>query len=112
MSNQLSLTFDQDTAARFETFHANNPNVYDVLLRLAREWVAATDGRKIGIGALTERARWELVVTTNDPDYRINNNFRAFYARLLMLRNQDLRGLFDLRSSAADEWCLSLQEAS
>lgn len=104
MIGQLGLTFDTDTSSKFERFHAENPRVYEVLLRLAREWSVRTGGRRLGIGALTERARWELVMETSDPDYKINNTYRAYYARLLMLRNPELRGMFELRTSAADEW--------
>ncbi|OCB57664.1 hypothetical protein A5677_17015 [Mycobacterium malmoense] len=107
-ARQLELSFDPTIADRFVEFHRSNPNVYATLLRLAREWVQQTGGKKIGIGALYERARWELAITTNDPDYRLNNDFRAFFARLIMYENPDLRGLFELRYSAADEWLASL----
>lgn len=100
----MTAAVEADLVYKFEKFHSENPRVYEVLLRLAREWRARTNGRKLGIGALVERARWELVMETNDPDYKINNTHRAFYARLLMLRNPELRGMFDLRASAADEW--------
>jgi hypothetical protein len=91
-------------AQKFERFHADNPRVYETLLHLSREWLRRMGGRKCGIGALFERARWELAMETNTPDYKLNNNFRAFYARLLMLKNPELRGMFDLRVSEADEW--------
>lgn len=112
MSDQPCLPFGQSIAERFEQFAADNPNVYDVLVRLAREWVRRTGGRKIGIGALFERARWELAIATNDPDYRLNNNFRAYFARLIMLQEPDLAGLFELRHSDADTWVLDRQFAS
>ena len=96
--------FDLNAAEKFERFHSDNPRVYEVLLHLAKEWQRTTGGRKLGIGALTERARWELAIETSDPDYRINNTHRAYFARLLMKRNPELRGMFDLRASAADEW--------
>jgi hypothetical protein len=85
--------------------------VYETLLILSREWLRRMGGRKCGIGALYERARWEIALATSDPDFRLNNNFRAFYARLLMLNHPELRGLFDLRVSAADVWILEKQVA-
>ena len=102
--SQLSLVFDASMADRFERFHEDTPRVYESFVALAREWVRRTGGRKVGIGALTERVRWEIAMATSDPEFKINNNFRAFYARLLMLNNSDLRGLFELRTSEADEW--------
>jgi hypothetical protein len=104
MSAQLALVFDATMAQRFEQFHQDNLHVYSTLVRLAKQWVAHTGRGKLGIGALYERARWEIAIQTKDPDYRLNNNFRAFYARLMMHNEPELRGLFELRSSEADEW--------
>ena len=42
---------------KFDTFNNANPQVYTVLLRLAREWVDRTGRRKIAIATLYERAR-------------------------------------------------------
>lgn len=92
------------TAEKFEEFHVENPRVYETLVRLARQWVQRTGRHKLGIGALYERARWEIALATSDPEFKINNNFRAFYARLIMRDHPDLDGLFELRSSEADEW--------
>lgn len=104
MSDQLSLAFSASMAQRFEEFHEANPRVYYTLLHLSREWRRRMGDRKCGIGALFERMRWEIQITTSDPDFKVNNNFRAFYARLLMLKNPELAEMFDLRSSEADAW--------
>lgn len=100
----MTALHDATLSQRFERFHADNPNVYATLARLAREWARATHNRKIGMKSLFEVARWQLVIETNDPNYRLNNSFTPYYARLLMLQEPDLRGIFDLRVSEADEW--------
>ena len=82
--------------AGFWMFHAANPGVYRLLVRLAREWQAAT-GKRIGIKCLFERARWEIGVQTAGDEYSLNNNHTAFYARLIMQQEADLCGLFNLR---------------
>ena len=101
MSDQLALCLD-DTA--FDRFHADNPKVYETLVRLAREWVARFGGHKLGIATLYETARWQITLATNDAEFRLNNNWRSYYARLIMAQEPDLAGLFDLRASKADEW--------
>lgn len=103
-AGQLCLAYGITTAERFEQFHDENPIVYVTLVRLAREWVKATGRHKIGMAALRERARWEIVMATNDPDFKINNNYTPFYARLIMARCEDLADMFDLRTSEADDW--------
>lgn len=102
--NQLALDLDVSLGEKFERFHGENPNVYRTLVRLAREWVNQTGRSKIGIKSLYEVARWHLAIETSDPEYRLNNNYTAFYSRLIMLRESDLDGVFDLRCSEADDW--------
>lgn len=94
----------ETNAEKFEKFHVDNPHVYDALCRLAREWVTGTGRRKCGIGSLVEVVRWQIAMRTNDPHFKINNTFNAFYARLLMANEPDLAGIFELRASEADEW--------
>lgn len=98
----MTAVVEDTLQARFEAFNRENPDVYTVLVRLAREWVRRT-GRKIGIGALYERMRWEIALSTTDLDFKVNNDYRAFYARLIMRRERDLAGMFVTRRSAADD---------
>lgn len=93
-----------DNAEKFEKFHRDNPLVYDALCRLARDWLAATGRRRAGIGSLAEIVRWQIAMRTNDPDFKINNTYNAYYARLMMATEPDLAGIFELRTSDADEW--------
>ncbi len=96
-----------DSAAdRFERFHQDNPDVYETLVALAHQWIARTGRSKIGIASLYERTRWEIAIATNDPDFRLDNTLRAYYARLIMAQEPTLRGVFDLRTSAADAWII------
>lgn len=104
MSDQLLLIYDGTTASRFEEFHRHNANVYRTLVSLAREWINSTGKQKLGIGALYEVARWRLAVESGDADYRLNNSYRAYFARLIMAQERDLADLFELRTSAADAW--------
>jgi hypothetical protein len=105
---QLPLLFCGSTAAAFEEFHRANPAIYTTLVRLAREWVARTGQHKLGIATLFERTRWEIALETNDPSFKLNNSFRAYYARLIQKQESDLDGFFHLRTSAADSWIESV----
>jgi hypothetical protein len=66
--------------------------------------VSRTGRHKLGIKTLYERARWEIALATTDADFKLNNNFTAWYSRLIMAQEPDLAGLFDLRTSKADLW--------
>lgn len=104
IAGQLTLSFDPTITDRFEAFHRDNPKVYETLVHLAREWINRTGRRKLGIATLFERARWEIALVTTDPEFKLNNSYRAYYARLIMQQEPDLAGLFECRTSEADEW--------
>lgn len=81
---------------QFRIFHNNNPHIYDELVKLARE--AKQAGRdKFSINMLFEVVRWNRFIQTNDSSYKMNNNHRSRYARLIMENEKDLEGLFNLR---------------
>jgi len=84
--------------ARFEAFHALNPWVYRAFVELARDY----QGRgypRIGIGHLTEILRWQRRMKTYDPasDFKLSNDYRSRYARLIMAQEHDLEGFITTR---------------
>lgn len=94
--------------AAFRRFHEENPHVYERLKRLAFKLkVRGVD--RWGMKALYEILRYEEAVATNSPAalYRLNNNFTALYARMLMEQEPDLEGFFELRQrdgSSTERW--------
>lgn len=80
----------------FDRFHAANPHVYETLVRLAREWRYHQRRTLCGIGMLYERCRWELGIRGEGEPLALNNNYRAFYARLIM-GEPGLDGIFETR---------------
>ena len=89
---------------RFVTFHNGNPNVYRRLCELARD-VQAAGHKNAAIGLLWERLRWEnyMPVKTSVEKYKLNDHFRAEYARLIMNREPDLQGFFETRALRRQE---------
>jgi hypothetical protein len=87
-------TIDQ----RFATFHGDYPQVYRLMVGFARQ--ARKRGYEhYGIAAITERARWEVHMTWG-PDwegFKLNNDFKSRYARLIMDTEPDLAGFFRVR---------------
>lgn len=97
---------ERDTDAplqfEFERFHLAHPEVYEVLVKLARK--AKRKGHdRLGIAMLWEVMRWEhMVGDQSGKEWKLNNNWKAFYARLIMEQEPDLAELFDTRRSVAD----------
>jgi len=108
---QLGLpTFDDITAAdpspmaeAFRKFHRENPWVYRELRRLALD-LANRGRRRYGIAGLFEVLRWHRAMSTDaDDGFKLNNNHRAFYSRMLMANESRLEGFFAQRKSEADD---------
>jgi hypothetical protein len=83
-------------------FHAANPRFYHIFTRFSLE--AALAGRKrFGANLVTERIRWYTAVESKGDDFKINNNWAPFYARLFEHDHPQHQGLFRLREAAADK---------
>lgn len=82
----------------FLDFHDENPQVYARLRDIARE-VRRTGRRHFGIRVIWERLRWIATFETTDPnvDLKLNDHYTRHYARLLMEREPDLAGMFEVR---------------
>lgn len=82
--------------AAFWEFHEKNPQIYRMICRFSNE--AITKGRKrLSINMLFERIRWYTQIETTDEDYKLNNNHRAFYARLWLRDHPGWPDFFALR---------------
>lgn len=86
---------------RFARFHEANPWVYEELVMLARR--AKRRGlKKIGIDVLFGNLRWRQAIrTTGERGFKMNNDFRSRYPRLIMDQEPDLDGFFEVRSLKA-----------
>jgi len=88
----------------FWKFHSDNPNVFhlfaDVALKTKRS------GRdRYSIQAIAEVVRWQTDIETIDQHFKLPNNTRAYYARLLMHEFPSLKNFFNTRPVAgADLW--------
>lgn len=84
---------------RFAEFHADNPHVYYQLKRLALAQRRAGNDRG-SINQLFEVLRWQVSMSTAGDDFKLNNNWRSFYARLLMEQEPELAGFFETRGGS------------
>ena len=85
----------------FLRFHEENPEVYDTLVQLSDRWLSRRPGEPCGIGMLYEVARWTISLRTKGEPLKLNNNYRAFYARRLMDEHPRFEGLFRTRKQRA-----------
>jgi len=81
---------------KFETYHKDNPHVYDLFVRFAKE--AKESGRdKFSAYAIFERIRWFVDVETRGDRFKVNNNYRPYYARKMMEEYPEFHDFFHIR---------------
>lgn len=94
--NPVNRVLGQSLEEQFDAFHGANPHVYAALHSLAVT-LKRRGAKKAGIGQLFEVLRWQYALQTQGSEYRLNNNYRSFYARLLN-EEPELRGMFETRT--------------
>lgn len=67
--------------SRFEKFHRENPEVWKLFKRFAEDAISA-GLRTLSANFLFERIRWETSVVTKGDNYKVNDHYRPYYARL------------------------------
>lgn len=86
----------------FIDFHNKNPAVYKTLVFQSRQYRRMHPTKKLGIATLWENLRWDFMMTTDaEDDFKLNNNHKAHFARMIMNENPDLADLFETRETKA-----------
>jgi len=85
----------------FFDFHKVNPNVYAVFERFSLE--AAESGiKKTSAWLIVNRIRWEVEIKTYGDEYKIQNGYIQYYARLFMKNHPQYFGFFDTKKIKGD----------
>ncbi len=87
---------------QFLEFHENNPHVLKRIIGMTHE-LKDEGHSKVGMQMIFEVLRWQAMLRTIANDYKLNNDYAAFYSRLIMETNPDLDGIYMIRKSKIDE---------
>ena len=90
-----------DIETAFWRFHAHNPHVYGLFNKFAMDLVDRGYTR-LSANRIVERIRWETMIDTVDPRFKINNNHRPYYARMWMKKNPTMGISFETRRVTGD----------
>lgn len=74
-------------------YHKDNPHVYEYFDKYSREAIDS-GAKKCSPWLIVGRIRWETAITTSDTDFKISNDYIAFYSRLFMHENPEYKGFF------------------
>jgi hypothetical protein len=88
---------------KFIRFHQDNPHIYTKIRRACKDlWKAGV--HKASIKLIFEHLRWNHLIEQGKDDFPINNNYHAYYARVIMAANPRFVGFFDVRVQQEGDW--------
>jgi hypothetical protein len=96
-NSAIVIEDDDKIAIRFRAFHEQNPWVFTRLKELALA-MKRRGTQQYGIVGLYETLRYEASLKTNKSEgFKLNNDFRALYARELARSEPELKDFFKFR---------------
>lgn len=82
-------------------WHKENPQIYELFERFTMD--AIRKGHKrLSAWLIVNRIRWETMVETTGEDFKISNDFIAYYARLFMALHPEHDGFFKTKQLRRD----------
>ena len=86
---------------KFEMFQKDNEHVLFKLIELCE--LAVSSGRtKLSMNQMFEVLRWDYSLKTHAQDFKLCNNYRAYFTRLIRKVRPELGNLITSRGSKAD----------
>ncbi len=98
---------------RFSKFHKDNPHVYEMFKRFTMQ--AIESGRtRFGARMVWERMRWYTMIEAREArfQFKLNDHYPPYYARLFMDEHPRYQGFFELRRVRGERQSLDSGGAS
>jgi hypothetical protein len=97
-----TLSKQSNLKERFDEYHKENPHIYHQFRYYTLK--AIQSGYKhFGSQMIIERIRWKTGVVSKNSDFKINNDYAAFYSRMFMAEYPSYSSYFRTRNSIADK---------
>lgn len=96
----MEKTF-QERKKEWWAWHKQNPLVWEYFEQFSLEAVAR--GRtQVSHWLIVNRIRWEISIITTGEDFKINNNYIAFYARYWNAMHPEHKNLFNIKKMTGE----------
>jgi hypothetical protein len=84
-------------------FHKEHPEVWNLFVRFSKEMIGR-GYKTYSVNAVFERIRWEIDSGGDGlHNFKLNNNYRAFYSRRFMRMYPKYNGFFRTRHQVSDD---------
>jgi len=101
--------YPKTTLDRFKKFHGANPHVYREFKKHAFA-IRNTGRQKYSAEIIVNVIRWHRDLQTGGDVFKINNDFKSIYARLLAHNHPEFEDFFEFRNHAPNWGKLSEEE--
>lgn len=91
----LAAGYSPDKVETFIAAHTESPDVWQAFEHIALTLIAM--GKKAGAIDILGRARWETHIE-GGREWKVNNNYAPYYARIFAAKYPEHRGFFEFRS--------------
>jgi hypothetical protein len=81
----------------WRAWHKENPHVYRLFNRFTREAISRGHQR-LSAWLIINRVRWETAIVTTGNDFKISNDYIAYYSREFMRLNPQYDGFFVIKA--------------
>jgi|TARA_R100001244_G_scaffold132330_1_gene108247 hypothetical protein len=100
----MSTTRHDEMKEQVQRFHNENPRVWDLFIQFTLDRIHK-GFNNYSVNAVFERIRWEFdTLGTKDVcSFKLNNNYRAFYARRFMRIFPQYDGFFRTREQTSKQ---------
>jgi hypothetical protein len=89
----------------WQDYHRENPLIWEYFERFAFEAVAKRR-KKISHWLIINRIRWEVYIVTTGEEFKISNNFIAFYARHWRETHPQHKELFNIKRMVGEPFSI------
>lgn len=93
---------EESHASDWLAYHQANPGVYAEFCAFAEKMRVETKRTIYSVEIIINVLRWHRDLKSEDGDFKINNNFKSFYARMYEW-HYACKGFFRKRKSYADD---------
>lgn len=101
---------DKNLLKRFKEFHEKNGFVYQEFYKLSTK-MKLNGRKKYSAWTIINKIRWDYDLKTKGDVFKINNDFIALYARLVIYNDPALSDFFSLREMKQYRRVISKEES-
>ena len=104
MNDQPTLfdILETPEAKRFKKYHEENPMIYHSFKRYALAAIGRGH-KRLSSEFIFNIIRWETKINALNDDFKINNDMKPWYARLILRDYPQYKDFFETRKCKADE---------